>query len=420
MRGRILVASCPLLVIAAVVACREPTQIIVDIYLRDAECSEIRTASIAITGDDTLESRLAAVTTDACDAKHIGSLAAIPQGAGSSGKIFIRVVVGFSRRVDTCTEANRYAGCTVARRRVSYRAHATTTIPVFVDKSCEDQPCATRTTCNRDRDCESADLDGLCETDTCVLPSERGPPPRGNDGASTTDATRDASTDAANEAGSVGPNGRGAWSGPGAACGPARCTAPTAICSYAGAAPQCAASGGTSYLACDESSDCNAGSTCCYNFTAQSAFCAMTTCDEELCWKDSTCPGTTICANTAASTVFGALGLCRRIGASVSIPCRLSLACTAPVQACLLNATGQHSCGAPGTSPFVSCTSREHCPSGACLLYPAGAVGAHTACGSPTGGATEVCDIANGCANGRTCSNDYVEVAYGYYLRVCR
>ena len=421
-----------LVALALLAACREATQITVDVRLRGATCADMKTATISITRDDVAETSLAAFSTAACLGGEIGSLAAIPENGGDGGKVFVRVVVGFTRPAETCSVDNGYDGCTVARRRISYKAHTTLRLPVTIDRACENQPCTTRTTCNRDRICENADLDAACGSETCDLPSEA----RGtqSDASPARDAARDRDSSSVNDGGpatdagggsdggGAGPNARWANAGFGVKCASARCNAAAPYCVVSGASATCSNAVTFSDLECDESSDCPGGS-CCYSFGANSGRCNISACTEgELCWVDGTCAAGTACLNTISPMPYGDLGVCRAVvGSSTSVACARSQSCGLP-DVCNLMSSGWHTCGPMIMSRYVACNSRLQCGSGACRLYPAnGGFPQRASCGPPEGDTVELCDGApNGCAGGRVCTTDVVEVGFGYFLRVCR
>ena len=409
--------------LGVVIACRDATQIIVEVRLRGAACAEARSATVAITRDDTAEAQLSAVSTESCDAatQFVGSLTAVPEGNGDSGKVFVRVVIGFSRPAETCSLVNGYDGCAVARRRVTYRPHALVRLPIYVDRICENQPCTTRTTCNQMRVCENADLE-TCDSEVCVLPSERGPALTAPDGRA--GASIDASTEAEADAGSRsttgdGGTGRASNSGPGVVCGGSRCQSPLPFCSLPGTCANMPMSGGS--LECDESSDCAPQQKCCFDAAASRSVCQTTTqCSEaELCWDDRTCGGGRQCLNTTPSPL--PYGACRAMGAGTNVACTGSFACVAPAVCHLNGAATGHFCNPDGTGPIVSCNGSQSCgTSAACVLREFTGY-RRAGCGASGSGVADLCDGAvNSCPSGKTCSNELAEVQYGYYLRVCR
>lgn len=164
--GGLLVAS------LATNACREPTQITVELRT-DVACSARLTTAVVVgtlpQTNESLASRPAAVqTTDCTQASpgdaFIGSLVVVPSG-DKTGEVAIKVVVGVGIPPEECTSPTDKR-CITARRVRKYVADTKLVLPITMNDACRGVPCGADETCSRGR-CVSV----RCEDDgTCNPP----------------------------------------------------------------------------------------------------------------------------------------------------------------------------------------------------------------------------------------------------------
>ncbi len=417
-------AAASAIIIALAIACREPTQVLVEVRLRDGSCMNVHGATISLSAPYDVETGLSAFPSYTCDGGLVGSLAGVPDNGGTGGKVAVRVVVGLTRPAETCTVDNGYDGCVVARRRVTYRAHSITRLPVVIDRGCENEPCTALTTCNRVLACETAEVDKGCDGDACDLRSEKDGTPvsdaaarPGSDGSMSDSGPRGdgGGPGTSNDSGSGADSG----SGPGVLCRGTRCPAGR-VCDLSGCTTN-PANGPQKF--CDESSDCvGPGERCCYSSSNQHLECMTTSSctEDEACLIDATCGPNMSCFNVLVATPFGDVPTCRAYGRSPTVACRARTECAG---SCVLAGSGLHSCATVGpTTNHARCDSFADCTAGGVCTLLRDMGTSYTTCGMIPGAnvVAEVCDgSAGSCSAGKTCSSDLIEVAFGYKLRVC-
>jgi hypothetical protein len=76
----------------------------------------------------------------------VGTLVAVPSG-GEDAEIDYRVVLGVDTPTESCSAANGYEECIVARRALRYIAHSQIVLPVTLTANCESIPCDASSTC---------------------------------------------------------------------------------------------------------------------------------------------------------------------------------------------------------------------------------------------------------------------------------
>jgi hypothetical protein len=148
---------------ALLLACRQPTEIEFDVTT-DVACSRVSSTAIAVGPLDADGGPFTARST-MCSGSSLGSLVVVP---GSSGDATVRVVTGLDGMTpDACVQSNYSGGCIVARRSVSFTPHQKMTVPVLMEASCRDVPCASDTTCVGG---VCAPIHGACTSASCQPP----------------------------------------------------------------------------------------------------------------------------------------------------------------------------------------------------------------------------------------------------------
>ena len=176
-----------LFVLSSLAACREPTQITVDLTT-ELKCGGSdgvsgTTLSVGALGE-ALGSATPAMHTVHCDpsARRIGSLVIVPSGA-KNGEVAIEVVVGIGKSPEQCILDRFVGGCIVARRALHFVPHASLLLPIVLRAACVDVPCGTTETCVRGQ-CVPATIGDRCPDDVCdegALHPKTPPPDAGGD-----------------------------------------------------------------------------------------------------------------------------------------------------------------------------------------------------------------------------------------------
>jgi hypothetical protein len=124
--------------LAALCACREPTEIRVELAT-DVACEGLSTRLMA--------GARAADTTGCAAPGDIGSIVLVPSG-DLSDRVAVRVVAGTGGRAAAdCEASGDFSACIVARRQLRYVPHARLDLPVKIEASCVGKPCDDATTC---------------------------------------------------------------------------------------------------------------------------------------------------------------------------------------------------------------------------------------------------------------------------------
>lgn len=320
--------------VGAVGGCRAPTQMTLDISYRTGMCGK----GIAIlAGDDPhavegkVQAKFYAAQTSTCDASgHVGTLVLTPSASsGNGGRGAVIVIAGISADPSTCTAANGYAGCVVARRVFAFAEHTSLSMPISLDFACENVPCSETSSC-KSRQCVSSQA--MCNGDVCdeygVAP-DGGPAVEpdaptsneagGNDAATDAPVTMpDGGVDAGLEAGGACKLKSGLCppyaeqSAP--SCTPPPPQAKPKVCRWTGPpdspSTSCVLSGaprGPDVLydqGCTSARDCPADNKyCCGSGSGSGAQCGNRLCGvgTELCVEDCDCLGTTCVPSPGAS-----------------------------------------------------------------------------------------------------------------------
>ncbi len=190
-------------------ACRDPTQVTVDIRTLGIPCASLKGVKIVIArapkdAEDrmALGSLSAEVARGQCDGERVGRLVLTPSGAKGAVLVAARVS---DDATSTCRPPD-YKGCIVARRSFTFLDHVSVTLPMTLEVACADVPCDVVSSC-RSGTCVSSETtcsesSARCEspTEPVVLPDGGVEPPDGTlvDGKAPGDgSTGDGATDGA-------------------------------------------------------------------------------------------------------------------------------------------------------------------------------------------------------------------------------
>lgn len=333
-------------------ACKDPTQVTVEITTLGFRCSELRKISIVVASDpDKAEAKAVfpqAEVTSCEDDHRVGTLVLTP--AEDRGAVMV-----LASYTDRRCEPPRYEGCIVARRAFSFIDHVPLRLPIALEASCKDVPCNALSSC-RSGQCVSSSAD--CHDDgTCAAPAQpvvaedggvvpppptdlvdAGPP---NDGATPPDDVYvppvDAGIDAPADAGEDVVKGTGYGNICPIANAPTDCFVGGQVCcTYAGytcttwnadaggtdayMAPAC---GGAQFFPCTGRLHCGPNEVCCGTGAmggyAPSSACGETTSPQcsmgfYLCNTDDDCPGALRCNTVHFTSGYPDAGAIRRCG----------------------------------------------------------------------------------------------------------
>ncbi len=307
MRARSGVVAALFVALGAIASCREPTSIEIDVRTNLA-ASDMRGTVFVVAGTAAeavglmTKGSWSAVTNAVDGDGHVGTLVAVPHGGGGGGGVSIVVIAGYGRAATSCAPP-KFDGCIVARRQLSYRAHARLRLPIALDLSCANVPCDELSTCANGK-CVSAqttcDDDDGCRLEAPAASGEDGgTPDAGGEGGAEGDALVDGptQTDAKPDGPVPGDAGGDANSG-----GIANiCPAPTAIdcypniCCYTSSnnfqcGPTAACSVSVYKFQCTGRLHCAASEFCCSESTPETSHCATDCVLHTLCNSDADCP----------------------------------------------------------------------------------------------------------------------------------
>ncbi|MBK6692732.1 MAG: hypothetical protein IPG50_11060 [Myxococcales bacterium] len=128
-------------------ACLRPTQITLQLTT-DVTCADLLSTSIyngSASGADAIPFT---TTTDCTEGvtRTIGTLVLAPSGS-KSDTVTVTIVAGVKVRSETCTSANNFRECIVARRKVRYSEHQPLEVSVFLANACRGIVCPDGQTC---------------------------------------------------------------------------------------------------------------------------------------------------------------------------------------------------------------------------------------------------------------------------------
>ncbi len=160
-------------------SCLDSTQVTFDIST-DVPCADVSGVALTVGLEGQTEKAMPLSVTKSCDKGDklniIGTYAVRPgKNADVVASIKVALGVGQSIKVETaCTAANGYQGCVVARRRISFLAHRSLTVPVEMLLICKDVQCDESSSCTKTGRCASSLVDlTKCDGDVCSTPETR-------------------------------------------------------------------------------------------------------------------------------------------------------------------------------------------------------------------------------------------------------
>ena len=172
-------------------ACRDPTQVTVDIRTLGIPCSSLKRVKIVVARAPTdaedrmaLGSLSAEVARGQCDGERVGTLVLTPSEA--KGAIIVAARVSDDAAA-TCKPPD-YKGCIVARRSFTFLDHVSVTLPMTLEVACADVPCDVVSSC-RSGTCVSSEASCSESSQRCELPAE--PVVLADGGVEPLDAARD-------------------------------------------------------------------------------------------------------------------------------------------------------------------------------------------------------------------------------------
>jgi hypothetical protein len=144
--------------LAAVLACRAPTQITVSITT-DVPCDRFGGSTLTVGVLGAIETQPATSSKATCSGNgRIGTVVIAPSGA-KDDLVAMKLVMGIGHSAETCTLSNGYqGGCIVARRALRFLPHEDLHVVVGLDAQCTDYPCGANETCV-DHTCKAAIID---------------------------------------------------------------------------------------------------------------------------------------------------------------------------------------------------------------------------------------------------------------------
>lgn len=151
-------ASSVLSVSVLLVACRDPTQVTIELTT-DISCADRPKTGISVGPLGELETRPLSTETDRCTpgTGRIGSIVVLPKDDRKS-QFAVRVIAGLNRSAAECIEMGYTGGCVVARRVLGFVPHESLYLPIRLEASCVDVPCDATETC-RSGSCVPAEID---------------------------------------------------------------------------------------------------------------------------------------------------------------------------------------------------------------------------------------------------------------------
>ena len=151
-------------------ACRDATQVTVDIRTLGIPCSSLKGVKIVVArsprdAEDrmALGSLSAEVQRGQCDGERVGTLVLTPSEA--KGAIIVAARIS-DEAAATCKPPD-YKGCIVARRAFAFLDHVSVTLPITLEVACADVPCDVVSSC-RSGTCVSSEASCSDGTQRCA------------------------------------------------------------------------------------------------------------------------------------------------------------------------------------------------------------------------------------------------------------
>ena len=131
--------------VAALQACRDPTELVVAVST-DVPCANLQGAAVTVGRLGDIETQPVTSTSSFCDTSgNLGSIVVVP-GTTQAEPIGIKVVGGVDVPSEQCAPP-KYTGCIVARRAIDFTSHTRLHVPVFLAQTCKDNSCDPQSTC---------------------------------------------------------------------------------------------------------------------------------------------------------------------------------------------------------------------------------------------------------------------------------
>ena len=309
-------------------ACRDATQVTVDIRTLGIPCSSLKGVSIVVArGPQEAEDRMglgslsAQVERGVCDGARVGTLVLTPNEPRGAIVVAARVS---DDPASTC-KPPLYRGCIVARRSFTFLDHVSGTLPITLEVACADVPCDVVSSC-RSGTCVSSETTCSEGTQRCESPAEPvvladGGVEDSRDGASAdgSNLVDGALVDSGRDGSDAGDGSVATRDGATNECPLQNGTKPdcktlgtSAVCCAPASGPSCA----TSAAVCGDldprydclgAAHCPAATWCCARsgVAPPQSSCAATCKGAFLCTVDADCPVTMAC-NTPGPMIGGA------------------------------------------------------------------------------------------------------------------
>lgn len=154
-------------VAASVHACKEPTQVTVDIRTLGFSCHELKKITVVVAGDPAgAEGKWQYPQAEVGDCQsdtEVGTLVITP--SGDHGAVMV-----LASYTETPCVAPDYVNCIVARRQFSFIENVPLRLPITLEASCKNVPCNALSSC-RSGACVSSETD-CNDNGTCAAPAE--------------------------------------------------------------------------------------------------------------------------------------------------------------------------------------------------------------------------------------------------------
>ena len=142
--------AAPALVLLPLLAlmCATATEISVDIY-SDVDCTKNAEVGLIMGGKLTdLQTNALSSTAVHCDpSQRVGRIVIAPSGDHDEELAFEVITRNDDQALESCTAANNYKGCIVARRQLRFEPHTALDVRVDLRRDCLDKPCDPSSTC---------------------------------------------------------------------------------------------------------------------------------------------------------------------------------------------------------------------------------------------------------------------------------
>lgn len=309
-RQRALAGSVILAALTCFYACKDPTQVTLDISYR-GPCSDVRGTAIVIGVDpasveDRVTRNVYTTETTSCSTdgslSKIGSLVVTPSDSSSRGALI--VIAGIDKPPSQCKPADGYFGCIISRRSFAFVSHSDLNLPVILEPDCKNVPCAAGSTClhgacvGSESKCSGGNCDdfGVSDDGGRSLVDA----PTSSDGA-VDGSLLDAPVDSPTSSG----EGCATHDVPVTCGGSFPCAPGTPCCTMVGSGSgggQIGCMQACPYMrvSCRDSTNCAAGQVCCLVYPSSTTCTATSSCPGQVtCTQDCDCPKGQFCGPQA-------------------------------------------------------------------------------------------------------------------------